>query len=317
MQYIKLERANIEISKIAFGAQRFENAKNHEEHVETILHAYKKGINFFDTAVLYCEDQSEIILGKAIKEMKKGDLPFYISSKCLDGDHNNFRKRLETSLKRLNLDSLDFFTCFWGVKSFLDWEGVKSFGALKEMEKAKEEGLIKHICITTHMKNEDLKKVVKDYPFDINIVGYNLINSKARIDGLKASYESGISNISMNPLGTGIIPQFKEVFDVIKIRENQTLVQAAYDYLLSNPYIHSVLGGFSNKKHVDDAVFALENHVPYSKEEIQLIDKKVRKKINTIPLEKRYEIAMELCKKMYILRDEVAEFMNVYPMRIW
>lgn len=313
MQYVKLDRANINISRISFGCQRFVDSYNHDEHVQTLLYAFEKGINFFDTAGPYCEEQSEVILGKAIREFKRKNRPFYISSKCVDGDAAAFRKKLDTSLQRLNLDCIDFFTCFWGIKSSLDWQEAKRYGALDAMLKAKDEGLIKHVCITTHMKDEDMTRVMRDYPFDINIIGYNVINGRLRRAGLKASYESGAANISMNPLGTGIVPRYSNIYSAIVIRENQTLVQASYDYLLSSPYIHSVLGGFSNKTHLDDAIFALENHSPYTEEEVALVHKRLREKIDSFPLEYRHEAATELCKKMYVLRDEVAGLMNVYP----
>jgi hypothetical protein len=313
MEYTRLKKADINISRISFGCQRFENSYDHDKHIQTIIYAFRKGINFFDTAGPYCDEQSEIILGKAINEFKKENRPFYISSKCIDGDAAAFRKKLERSLQRLNLDSIDFFTCFWGIKSSLDWQEAKRYGALDAMLRAKEEGLIRHICITTHMKSEDMIKVMNDHPFDLNIIGYNAINGAIRHDGLKASYESGAGNIAMNPLGTGIIVQYAEIFKAAVIRENQTLVQASYDYLLSNPYIHSVLGGFSNQTHVDDALHALENHSPYTKEETARVHQKLREKIDSLPLEYRHKVATDLCKKMYIFRDEIAGLMNVYP----
>ncbi len=317
MQYTHFERANIDVSKICFGAQRFERPQEHQEYVELILYAFEKGINFFDTAELYCEDQSEIILGKAVKEMKKSGKPFYISSKCLDADHDTFRANLERTLKRLNMEYLDFYTPLWGVKSFLDWTEAKRFGALDEILKAQEEGLINHVSITTHMENDDLEKVVEDYPFAVNIIGYNVINSRSRSGGIEASHKSGVTNIAMNPLGTGIVVKYPEIFDAMRIREGQSLVSAAYDFVLSSEYVDCIVGGFSSKEHVDDAVSALANHVPYTEEEKVKVQKALQERIMTIPLEERYKIAMDMCTKMYILRDEVAQFMNVYPMRIW
>ena len=198
MKYAKLERAGIEISRISFGCQRFEDPLQHDKHVRTLLYAFENGVNFFDTAGPYCDEQSELILGKAIAEFKKTKKPFYISSKYVDGDRSAFRNKLETSLTRLNLDSIDFFTCFWGIKSALDWKEARRYGALQAMLEAQDEGLIRHICITTHMKDEDMIRVVRDYPFDINIVGYNVINGEIRLEGLKASYESGAGKAALS-----------------------------------------------------------------------------------------------------------------------
>ena len=92
--------------------------------------------------------------------MKKGERPFFIMSKTHAGDHETFRRDLENSLKRLGVDSIDAFTCLWGVKSGVEWSGAKAYGVLKEMERAREEGLIKHIAISAHMKNQELEPIV-------------------------------------------------------------------------------------------------------------------------------------------------------------
>lgn len=136
MQYIKLAKANIDISKISFGCQRFEEPKNHEKNADMLLYAFNKGINFFDTAVTYAQGECELIIGKAIKEFKKTGKPFYISSRCNDGAENDFRRKLKRSLKNLNLNSIDFFTSFWGVKSYLDWKVAKRYGGLNVLLKA-------------------------------------------------------------------------------------------------------------------------------------------------------------------------------------
>lgn len=313
MQYATLKRTGFEISRISFGCQRFEDPHRHDEHVETLFYAFEKGINFFDTAGPYCDGQSELILGKAVQRFKKTKRPFYISSKCVDGDRDAFRRSLENSLQRLNLDSIDFFTCFWGIKSALDWREAKRYGALNAMLEARDEGMIRHIGITTHMKDEEMIRVFDDYPFDINIVGYNVVNGYIRRGGLKASFDSGAGNIAMNPLGTGFVLQYRDIFESAILRDGQTLTQAAYDYLFSNPYIHSVLCGFSTRDHVDDALNALRDHRPYSLEETAETHRRLRERIDSFPLEYRHRAATDLCRKMYILRDEIAGLMNVYP----
>ena len=90
-----------------------------------------KGINFFETSVTYGEGYSELILGEAVKEMKKGEHPFFIMSKTHAGDHETFRRDLENSMKRLGVDSIDAFTCLWGVKSGVEWSSAKAMERLK------------------------------------------------------------------------------------------------------------------------------------------------------------------------------------------
>ena len=161
MKYTVLGRSGISVSRISMGTHHLNDPADMDKHVQNFLYAYKKGINFFETSVTYGEGYSELILGEAVKEMKKEGRPFFIMSKTHAGDHETFRRDLENSLKRLGVDSIDAFTCLWGVKSGVEWSGAKAYGALKEMERAREEGLIKHIAISAHMKNQEEQRIFR------------------------------------------------------------------------------------------------------------------------------------------------------------
>lgn len=316
MEYARLLRSGMNISRISMGTHHLESPGDTHRHAQNIVYAYQKGVNFFETSVSYGEGNSELILGEAIKEMKKGKLPFYIMSKSHYGDHDTFRRHLEMSLKRMGIDCIDAFTCLWGVKSYFEWSGAKAFGALDEMLKAKEEGLIRCIAITAHMKDEDMVRVVRDYPFDFTIMGYNAINGAYRTAGLMAAYESGAGIIAMNPLGIGEIVKYPEAFDAIRIRKGQSLVRAAYDYMLSSPYIHSVLGGFNEKEHIDEAVYAMEHHVPYTPEEYALVRRRLGERMAKLPMEARIRMGAAIRRRPFILREEAADFFHVYPLSI-
>ena len=185
MKYAVLGRSGMKVSRISMGTHHLNNPSDVDKHVRNFLYAYEKGINFFETSVTYGDGYSELILGEAVKEMKRGKQPFFIMSKTHAGDHETFRRDLENSLKRLGLEQIAAFTCLWGVKSGMEWNGAKSYGAIREMEKAREEGLIRYIAISTHMKNQELKQVMDDYPFDFNVQGFNVVNSSCRMDGAK------------------------------------------------------------------------------------------------------------------------------------
>lgn len=55
---------------MSYGSSKwFPWVKNEEESIKIIEQAYEAGINFFDTANVYSSGQSEIVLGKALKEL--------------------------------------------------------------------------------------------------------------------------------------------------------------------------------------------------------------------------------------------------------
>ncbi len=81
MKYTVLGRSEISVSRISMGTHHLNDPADMDKHVQNFLYAYKKGINFFETSVTYGEGYSELILGEAVKEMKKEGRPFFIMSK--------------------------------------------------------------------------------------------------------------------------------------------------------------------------------------------------------------------------------------------
>ena len=71
MKYVVLGRSGITVSRISMGTHHLDSPSDIDKHVKHFLYAYKKGINFFETSVTYGDWYSELILGEAIKEMKK------------------------------------------------------------------------------------------------------------------------------------------------------------------------------------------------------------------------------------------------------
>jgi len=266
---------------LGFGGMRFENPLDIETSAETVLRAYEKGISYFDTAPGYCRDKSEIIIGEAIKEMKKGSQPFTISTKSSKSDGSELRAELETSLKRLNVDTIDYYNC-WYVLTKSDWENRKKGGAVHAILKAKEEGLIKHAAFSTHLPGPQIREVIEEGYFEGVTLGYSIINFPFRQDGIRAAVENDMGVVVMNPLGGGVITENEDTFSFLKVRKEQSMLEAALHFLLSDPRITVPLVGFRNKNDVDTAVEAVNNFIPYTEDEIRQIRKKVESEFNQL-----------------------------------
>jgi aryl-alcohol dehydrogenase-like predicted oxidoreductase len=76
MDYVRLGRTGLEVSRICLGCMSFGDSKrgshawtlNEEESRPLIKRALESGINFFDTANVYSDGTSEEIVGRALKE---------------------------------------------------------------------------------------------------------------------------------------------------------------------------------------------------------------------------------------------------------
>jgi len=274
MIYRTYGSTGVEVSAVGFGGMRFDE-KDLDSCAELVKTAYDAGINYFDTAPGYGE--SEKIFGAAFKQMKKtrSQKPFYVSTKTLKDSPGEVRKDLEASLKKLNLDYIDFYH-FWYVLSLDVYHQRKANGVLKEFEKLRDEGLIKHICVSTHMPGPDIDKMLRDYPFEGILLGYSAMNFAYRQTALETAAKLKLGVVIMNPLGGGIIPQHPEKFAFVKTRPDETVVEGAIRFLLNDSRITIALVGIGHPKHIKEAVAAVDGYKPIPQKTI----KKIRAALN-------------------------------------
>lgn len=119
MEYTKLGKTEIEVSKICVGCMSFGQAGTmhdwtlDETATEAVVkHALDQGINFFDTANCYSAGTSETYLGKALKKNARRDR-VVIASKVYFNPGRLSRaaihSEIDGTLKRLNTDYLDLY----------------------------------------------------------------------------------------------------------------------------------------------------------------------------------------------------------------
>lgn len=139
-----------------------------KESVEMIQQAWNLGIRYFDTAASY--GPSEDYLGKVLPQYRS---QIFLASKAAKRDRDGAWRELERSLKRLNTDYLDL----WQLHhvSFTDEiETIfSSNGAIKAMEEAKAQGIIKFTGITGHHEPQIIIEGLNRYPFDTTLIPIN------------------------------------------------------------------------------------------------------------------------------------------------
>ncbi|MDO4323877.1 MAG: aldo/keto reductase [Lachnospiraceae bacterium] len=268
MYYKQYGNTDMKVSAIGLGTMRYDmedvKAGRLEKCAEIPLYAFEKGINYWDTAPLYCDDKSEIITGMALSQIDRSKV--YVTSKVNFGtlgtetpDRDTFRRRLETSLDRLQTDYIDFYH-MWCMLNLESWQ--KHVDALYGFfEEAKSEGLIRNIVFSSHMQGNDIETVVETGKFKGMLIGYNALNYRFRQSGIKKAHENGMGVVVMNPLGGGMIPQNPDAFSYLTEGTDLTVAQAGLRFVASHKEITVTLAGCTTKAHVDDAVKAVENLV--------------------------------------------------------
>jgi len=267
MIYREYGQTGEKVSLLGFGGMRFKNIDDHEECVKLMIAAAEGGINYFDTAPGYFETKSETVFGKGFEEMRKRGLPYYCATKTFESTESGIRREIEAQLKRLKVDTIDFYH-IWCILSLQNWEVRKKNGILETFAKLKEEGLIRHICISSHLIKNEIKELLMEAVFEGILFGYSAYNFKTRQDAFDAIREKKLGAVVMNPLGGGVIPDHPELFKFIR-REGETVVEAALRVLWDHPEITNTLVGFDTIEHLNDALKAMDGYKPRTPAELE------------------------------------------------
>ena len=197
---MRLGKTNLNINKLGFGALPIQR-RNLDDSVEILTKAYDKGVNFYDTARFYTDSEEK--LGIAFEDVREN---IYIASKTAAESVEDFWNDLETSLKELRCDYLDLYQHH--NISFCPKEGDELSNAMIE---AKEEGLIKHIGITTHkitIANEALESGLYEtlqYPF-------SYLSGDEELKLVEECKSLDIGFIAMKAMGGGLLKNSKASF---------------------------------------------------------------------------------------------------------
>ncbi|MBE6495634.1 MAG: aldo/keto reductase [Methanobrevibacter thaueri] len=200
MDNVRLGKTNLEVNKIGFGALPIQR-RNMDDSLAILNRAYESGIDFYDTARFYTDSEEK--LGKAFEDVRD---KIYLASKTAAEAPEDFWNDLETSLKELRTDYLDLYQHH--NISFCPKEGDEMANAMLE---AKEEGLIKHIGITTHkitIAHEALDSGLYEtlqYPF-------SYLSGEEELKIVQKCKDLDVGFIAMKAMGGGLLKNAKASF---------------------------------------------------------------------------------------------------------
>jgi predicted aldo/keto reductase-like oxidoreductase len=198
MERITLGRTGLTINRYGFGGIPIQRV-DEDQAVDTVRHAVEQGVDFIDTSRAYTTSEGRI--GKALKLTDKKVI---LASKSVSRKSDDVRADLEKSLSELQVDHIDLYQCHF-VSTREDYQRViQPDGTLDTLIKAKEEGLIGHIGITSHSL-EVLELALNDGLFDTVMVCFSFLEPKAKELIIPKALEKNIGVIAMKSFSGGAI----------------------------------------------------------------------------------------------------------------
>ncbi len=208
MIYRRFGKTEIKMPVLTCGGMRFQFSWNRtdsptqesKQRVKSvILRALELGITHIETAYGYGTSEEEV--GAVIKNLPRNS--FILQTKSSPRkDVNEFLKRIEESLKLLNVDYVDLFAIHGINNEELLNYSLNKNGCLDALLKLKTEGVIRNIGFSTHGSTEIILKALKSGGFDyINLHWYYIFQDNWLAIMEANKQDMGVLIISPNDKG--------------------------------------------------------------------------------------------------------------------
>ena len=283
MDYVTFGRTGLNVSVMGLGCGGpsrigMSADKSEAESVDIVRRALDAGVNFIDTAEGY---GTEGIVGKGIASVTRDQVIISSKKSCSQEISPALvRQSIEVSLSRLRTDYIDVYNLH-GVRPsqyvMLRDEILPTFVDLKN------EGKIRFIGVSelfnVDMTHQMLLQSLPEDPWDVVMVGFNILNQSAR-DLFQQTLEKNVAVqimfavrrilsqpenlreavqtlIEIGQIEADEIDIGDPLGFVLKESDATSIVDAAYRFCRYEPGVHVVLSGTGNPDHLQSNIDSL------------------------------------------------------------
>jgi aryl-alcohol dehydrogenase-like predicted oxidoreductase len=247
MKLNEFGRTGMRVSEIGFGGSRiggfFAGRDSSREARSVLLKALDSGVNFYDTADMYAQGESEALIGAAFRDRRSGVIIATKAGYCLPARRSLLRRvkpllrplvhalglkrarlpsgfsgalsqdfspaylarALEASLKRLKTDYVDLYQLHSPGPAFMQGD---AFGeALDALATFQRQGKVRHFGVATEIPED--ARFCLDAPGIASIqLGFGLLDREALEQGtLAAAHARGLGIIARGCLAGGLLKE--------------------------------------------------------------------------------------------------------------
>jgi uncharacterized protein len=249
MNYVPLGKTELIISELGFGCIPIIRL-DRGTAAGVLRRAYEQGITLYDTANAYRDSESKI--GYAFEGIRDKVI---IATKTIRRGAEGVMEHLENSLRALRTDYIDVYQLHQ-IAHDKEWELVTNpSGAMEAVVKAKKQGKIRCIGVTSHNLAMAVK-LVKTGLFETIQFPFNFIEDAAQEDLHVVAREYGMGILVMKPFAGGMIDN----------------ADIAFKFLREHPDVIP-LPGFDSRERVDEVVSFYRQPNKVTEKDLQLMDK--------------------------------------------
>jgi aryl-alcohol dehydrogenase-like predicted oxidoreductase len=311
LNYRILGKTGFKISEVSLGTWQLGGKWGEKFNPETARQILEKsvenGINFFDTADVYNNGESEIAIGKFLKN---AGLRIYVATKCgrqlnphtaAGYNRENITGYINESLARMELEAIDLIQLHCPPTEVYYRQEV--FEVLDDLKKA---GKILHYGVSVEKVEEALKAIEHPGVASVQII-YNMFRLKPQEKFLEEAFKRNVGTIIRVPLASGLLTGklkkdteysaddhrffnregklfskgetfsgvpyetgLKAVEELKKIFSDNDLTKYAIRWILDNKDISCVIPGMSSEEQLKSNIAASEMQ-PLKKSQIEAV----------------------------------------------
>lgn len=275
---------NIKLSALGYGCMRLPTSGgidanvNEEETARLIARAMDAGVNYYDTAWGYHAGNSELVIGRILKQYPRDS--FYLADKFPGYDLSNMDKVEEIfdkQLEKCQVDYFDFYlfhnVCEMNIDAYLD----PKFHIYDSLMSRKKAGQIRHLGFSAHGNLETMKRFLEAYGKDmefcqiqLNWLDWEFQDAKAKVALLD---EWHIPVWVMEPLRGGKLARLSDEYAarLKELRPGEGVPAWAFRFIQSVPSVTVTLSGMSAMEQVEDNLSTFEQEQPLSDQETKTL----------------------------------------------
>ena len=275
---------DLKLSALGLGCMRLpvidgkDGQIDEEATAKMVALAMEQGINYYDTAWMYHEYTSEVVMGKVLKEYPRDS--FYLATKFPGMKHevrDNPASIFEKQLEKCQVDYFDFYLVHNLSDKSIDAYVDDNDKVMPYLLEQKEKGRIRHLGLSVHASTETLKRFLDKWgehiefcQIQLNYIDWNLQRASEKVALLN---ERNISIWVMEPLRGGKLAALSEenTAKLKALRPDEGVPAWGFRYLQSIPGVTMVLSGMSNEEQLLDNIQTFSSSKPLNEEEMKAI----------------------------------------------
>ncbi len=263
MEYATLGRTGRRVSRLGFGGATAglkdylgpfdpERAEDREPVVAAIRRALELGVTYFDTAAGYGAGASERLFGEGLADADPDAV--FLATKTGVCGAGAVRRSLEASLRNLRREWIDLLQIHGGAYAAEQVDRLLADGGMvSEMERMRDEGLIRHVGFTCEAHDAQLLRLIASGRFDAVQLCYNLLfqhpcDPSRRTGCLYDAEAAGLGIVTMRSATSGT---FQKWVQTVNPANAFDYTPALIQFVLSNPLVDVALVGMRSVAEVE------------------------------------------------------------------